>query len=121
MGKTKLFVTLCLGAAVGATACGAARSAPRAAGGEDVARIGQYCDTGMAAFERKEFAAAAEAFDHCIKADPNRAYAYYYAGLAYHEIDRADLMVARFEIFVRLAPDAPERLQVESILKTARG
>lgn len=73
----------------------------------------------MAAFERREFAAAAKAFDQCIAADPMQAYSYYHAGLAYYEIDRPDLMAARFETFIRLAPDAPERPQVEAILKTA--
>lgn len=122
MARAGFLIAWCLGAAVGATACGgAARSPARTATSADTAMIGQHCDAGMTAFERKAFAAAAESFDLCINADPNRAYAYYYAGLAYYELDRVDLMVARFETFVRLAPDAPERPQVESILKTTRG
>jgi tetratricopeptide (TPR) repeat protein len=75
----------------------------------------------VAAFDRREFAAAAAAFDQCISVNPADAYTYYRAGLAYYEINRADLMVTRFESFVRLAPDAPERPEVESILRTARG
>jgi len=117
-----LVVAVCVGAAVGTAACGgAARSAPRVATREAPAENGSSCEVGTAAFERREYAAAAEAFDQCIQANPTLAYTYYRAGMAYYEADRADLMVARFETFVRLAPDARERPQVESILKTAAG
>jgi tetratricopeptide (TPR) repeat protein len=68
-----------------------------------------------------DFAAAAEAFDRTIEANSRFAYAYYYAGLAYSKIDRADRMALRFETFLRLAPEAPERREVESILRTLRG
>jgi tetratricopeptide (TPR) repeat protein len=65
--------------------------------------------------------AAAQAFDAALNADPSFAYAYYYAGLAYERLNRPDLTVTRFESFIRLAPSAPERPQVESVLRTARG
>jgi len=68
-----------------------------------------------------DLAAAARAFDAAINASPMLAYAYYQSGLAYSRLDRADLTVTRFEAFVRLAPSAPERAQVETILRTARG
>lgn len=68
-----------------------------------------------------DMAAAARAFDAAINASPMLAYAYYQAGIAYSRLDRADLTVSRFEAFVRLAPSAPERPQVEGILRTARG
>jgi tetratricopeptide (TPR) repeat protein len=87
---------------------------------ESTARQSESCEPGVAAFDRREFAAAAAAFDQCINAHPADAYTYYRAGLAYYEINRLDLMVTRFESFVRLAPDAPERPEVESILRTAR-
>ena len=128
-GKATVVTALCL--ALTASACGgAARSTPRVdpaagtagtASTASTARQTQSCQPGVAAFERRDFAAAAAAFDECIKAQPTDAYNYYRAGLAYYEIDRADLMVNRFETFVKLAPDAPERPEVESILRTARG
>jgi len=68
-----------------------------------------------------DMAAAAIAFDAATSASPTFAYAYYQAGLAYSRVNRQDLMVARFETFVRLAPSAPERAQVESVLRTTRG
>ncbi len=68
-----------------------------------------------------DMAGAAQAFDAAINAAPMLAHAYYQSGLAYSRLDRPDLTVARFETFVRLAPSSPERAQVESILRTARG
>ena len=65
--------------------------------------------------------AAARSFDAATEAAPLLAYAYYQAGLAYSKLERPDLTVTRFETFVRLAPAAPERPQVESILRAARG
>ena len=65
--------------------------------------------------------AAARAFDAAADASPLLAYAYYQAGLAYSKLERPDLTVTRFETFVRLAPEAPERPQVETILRAARG
>ena len=80
----------------------------------------QY-DLGLAAAGRGDYAAAARAFDACSEANPRFAYAYYQAGLAYEKLNRPDLTAIRFETFLRVAPDAPERPQVESILKTMRG
>ena len=54
-------------------------------------------------------------------ADPRFAYGYYNAGLTYDRINRPDLAIARLEMFVRLAPGAPERPEVTSILQTVRG
>lgn len=114
-----LLTVVCL-ASVASACGGAARSTPRVDPVAGTARQPQSCEPGVAAFDRRDFAAAAAAFDQCIKANPADAYTYYRAGLAYYEINRADLMVTRFESFVRLAPDAPERPEVESILRTAR-
>ena len=76
---------------------------------------------GLALADRREFAEAARAFDRAIAADPSFAYAYYDAGLTYERLDRADVATTRFESFVRLAPEAPERPAVESVLRTMRG
>lgn len=76
---------------------------------------------GLAHARRNDMAAAAEAFDRCTQADPRFAYGYYNGGLAYDRINRADLAIIRLEMFVRLAPDAPERPEVTSILQTVRG
>jgi len=76
---------------------------------------------GLALADRGEFAEAARAFDRAIGADPSFAYAYYDAGLTYQRLERVDVATTRFETFVRLAPEAPERPAVESVLRTMRG
>ena len=80
----------------------------------------QY-ELGLAHVRRNDISAAAQAFDRATQADPRFAYAYYSSGLAYDRLNRTDLAIARLEIFERLAPDAPERPEVSSILRTVRG
>jgi tetratricopeptide (TPR) repeat protein len=80
----------------------------------------QY-ELGLARARRNDFAGAAEALDRSIETNPGFAYAYYHAGLAHNRLDRVDLMASRLETFLRLAPDAPERPEVEAILRTLRG
>ncbi len=71
--------------------------------------------------ERRDYVKAAPAFVAAIAIDPMPAYAHYYAGLSYYQAERIDLMANFFESFLKLAPDAPERTQVESIMRTVRG
>jgi len=79
----------------------------------------QY-ELGLAHARRGDMTAAAEAFDRVTLADPRFAYGYYNGGIAYDRLNRADLAITRLEMFVRLAPDAPERPEVTSILQTVR-
>ncbi len=79
------------------------------------------CQLGLARSSLNDFSEAARAFDRCLGADPRFAYAYYFGGIAYERLKRADLTADRLETFLRLAPDAPERPAVESILRTIRG
>lgn len=78
-------------------------------------------ELGLARAAAGDYAPAARAFDAATDANPRLAYAYYHAGLAYGRINRPDLTAIRFDMFLRLAPDAPERPQLESILRTMRG
>jgi tetratricopeptide (TPR) repeat protein len=87
--------------------------------GPDVAEA-EY-QLGVAYVKKGDFAKAAEAFDRATRLDRNLAYAYYYAGLSYYRVKRVDLMAARFETFLKLAPRAPERPEVESTMRTVRG
>lgn len=64
---------------------------------------------------------AASAFGRTLAGAPSYAYAHYHAGLAAEQLRRASELVAHFEAFIRLAPHAPERPAVESILRTLRG
>lgn len=76
---------------------------------------------GMAESVVPDFAKAASAFQKAALADPTFAYAHYYAAMSYYKLKRIDLMATHFEAFLKLAPNAPERPQVESIMKTVRG
>ena len=77
----------------------------------------QY-ELGLSYAVRNDFASAARVFDNCIATAPTFAYAYYQSALAYQRLDRPDVMANRFDRFIRLAPNAPERPEVESVLRT---
>ena len=66
-------------------------------------------------------AEAAEAFAKAAERAPTMAYAHYLAGMSYYKAKRIDKMAVYFENFLKLAPAAPERPAVQSIMKTVRG
>ena len=76
---------------------------------------------GLVFARSRAWPAAAEAFERAIEREPRFAYAYYYAGLAHYNAGRADKMANHFERFLKLAPEAPERLEVLQIMRTVRG
>jgi tetratricopeptide (TPR) repeat protein len=65
--------------------------------------------------------AAADAFVKATQANPQMAYAHFYAAMNFYEAKRVDRMATYFENFLKLAPNAPERPAVESIMRTVRG
>lgn len=76
---------------------------------------------GLVLFKRQDWGGAAAAFDRAAMLQPSFAHAFYYAGLSHYRANRPDLMATRFERFLKLAPDAPERPEVQQIMKTIRG
>ena len=80
-----------------------------------------YYQLGLAKARFEDWAGCAEAFGRAAEIDPTFAYAHYYAGLSYSRIKRADKTSEHFERFLRLAPKAPERAAVESLMRTLRG
>ena len=76
---------------------------------------------GLVLVQRQDWGAAAMAFDRVSTLRPGFAYAYYYAGLSHSRSNRPDLMAIRFEQFLKLAPNAPERTEVTQIMRTVRG
>jgi tetratricopeptide (TPR) repeat protein len=76
---------------------------------------------GLVASARNTQPQAAEAFAKAAELDPQMAYAHYEAGMAYYKAKRVDRMAVHFENFLKLAPNAPERPAVLSIMKTVRG
>ncbi len=73
---------------------------------------------GLALSATQDFTAAAAAFQRASDLDPAWAYPHYYAGLAYSKVKRIDLTAQHFQTFLRLAPQAPERPEVQSIMRT---
>jgi tetratricopeptide (TPR) repeat protein len=76
---------------------------------------------GLALSARQDMNGAAAAFQKATDLDPGWAYAHYYAGIAYSKIKRADLTASHFQTFLKIAPQAPERGEVQSILRTLGG
>ncbi len=98
-----------------------AEAAARAAVGLDDGPALAYYQLGLTLGRKQAYEEAAAAFEAVIARDPAFAYAHYYAGLSYYQFDRTDRMAAAFEAFLKLAPEAPERARVESVLRTLRG
>lgn len=76
---------------------------------------------GLVQSQGKDMQGAAESFEKATAIEPAFAYAHYYAGMAYSALHRVDRVASHFEIFLKLAPQAPERGAVESIMRTVRG
>lgn len=76
---------------------------------------------GVVEAARNNQAQAAEAFAKAAELNPQMAYAHYGAGMAFYKIKRVDRMAVYFENFLKLAPNAPEKPAVMSIMKTVRG
>jgi tetratricopeptide (TPR) repeat protein len=76
---------------------------------------------GQVLSRRGDFGGSASAFERATQSDPGNAYAQYYAGSAFYKAKRIDKMAVHFERFLKLAPNAPERGEVESIMRTVRG
>ena len=85
------------------------------------APVEAHYQLGLVQARRQEWREAAESFDRVIEMDASNAYAYYYGGLMHYRANRTDLMAVRFERFLKLAPDAPERPEVMQIMRTIRG
>lgn len=75
---------------------------------------------GLALAAAKRWTEAASAFERATTLDPWFAYGHYHAGMAYYQVKRFDRMVNFLERFIKLAPEAPERPAVESLLRTVR-
>lgn len=80
-----------------------------------------FYQMGLVKVRRDDWAGAAEAFEKASQLNPTFAYAHYYAGLAYSRVKRPDRVAVHFEQFLKLAPNAPERAAVMSIMRTLRG
>ena len=95
----------------------AARKAVEADGNSAQARF----QLGLVESARNNQQQSAEAFAKAAELDPQMAYAHYEAGMAFYKAKEVDRMAVYFENFLKLAPNAPERPAVQSIMRTVRG
>ena len=101
-------------------AAGAVQAADEAvANGGSLAEA--HYQRGLALAARQDMAGSAAALEKATELDPRWAYAHYYAGIAYSKIKRVDLTASHFQTFLKLAPQAPERGEVQSIMRTLGG
>ena len=98
-------------------AAAAARKAVDADGNSSEARF----QLGLVESARNKQQQAADAFAKAAELNPQMAYAHYEAGMAFYKAKKVDRMAVYFENFLKLAPNAPERPAVQSIMKTIRG
>jgi tetratricopeptide (TPR) repeat protein len=80
-----------------------------------------FYQLGIVKARLEDWSGAVEAFERAVTLNPSFAYAHYYAGLAHSRLRRPDQTAAHFEVFLKLAPMAPERGAVMSIMRTLRG
>ena len=80
-----------------------------------------HYERGLVLMLRRDYDEAAAEFEKATSLDPSFAGAHYYAGLANYRARHVDRMASHFETFLKLAPNAPERPEVESIMRTLRG
>jgi tetratricopeptide (TPR) repeat protein len=87
---------------------GLARTALTAArdAGFDVALIDHQL--GLSYFLEEKWQDALKAFDAVAAKDPKFAHLYFYRGLAQGKLDHKDKMLVDLDLFVKLAPSAPE-------------
>lgn len=75
---------------------------------------------GLAYSAADQMAPAAEAFEKAAAIDPTFAYTHYYAGLAYSKLRQVSRMATHLEYFLKLAPEAPERPAVVTLMRRVR-
>ncbi len=76
---------------------------------------------GLAYAEAKDFRNGALTLEKATTMKPSFAYAQYYAGMEYYQLKRIDKMAMFFQRFLKLAPNAPERPAIESLMRSIRG
>jgi tetratricopeptide (TPR) repeat protein len=97
-------------------ALAAANQAVAANGGNPYA----HYQAGLVAMRQNDFQRALEGFSRALELKSDLAYAHYYAGQAAQRVKQIPKMAEHFALFIRLAPDAPEKPTVQAILRSLR-
>jgi Flp pilus assembly protein TadD len=77
-----------------------------------------YVTRGMIYLKQEKAADAERELNRAIELNPKHAYAHYYMGMAQSRLKRTDRMVMEYELFVELAPNAPEAARVRALLRS---
>ena len=80
-----------------------------------------HYQAGLAYAAGERWGPAAQAFEKAAALNPTFAYSHYYAGLAFSHTKQLDKMASHLDYFLKLAPNAPERPAVMSMMRALRG
>jgi tetratricopeptide (TPR) repeat protein len=80
-----------------------------------------YYMVGLILFDMSAWNEASREFEKAAELNPNFAYAHYYAGRSHRSAQRPERALPHFEAFLKLAPNAPERAEVQGLIKTLGG
>jgi tetratricopeptide (TPR) repeat protein len=75
---------------------------------------------GIIAMRQNDNQRALDAFQRALEVKGDLAYAHYYAGQAAQKLKQTPKMSEHYTLFLRQAPEAPERQAVQSILRSLR-
>ena len=98
---------------------GAMNAADQAVGANGDNPYAHY-QVGLVAMKQNNFDRALQGFNRALELKSDLAYAHYYAGQAAQRLRQTSKMAEHFTLFVRLAPDAPEKQTVQAILRSLR-
>lgn len=73
---------------------------------------------GFVAYRQNDWAVAASESERATQLNGDLAYAHYFAGLAFQKQRQSAKAAEHLQAFLRLAPDAPERAAVTTIIRT---
>lgn len=76
---------------------------------------------GLAAFLAGDNDTAAAAMSRATELKPDFAYAHYYAGQAFQKQRNMSKAGEHYQYFLRLAPDSPDRMAIQAIVRSMRG
>ena len=80
-----------------------------------------YYTLGLAYYNLTNPDSALTNFQQAITINPQHAYAHYYLGMTFYTKNKKDLAIEQLNIFLQLAPSAPEAPQVRSLLAQIAG
>jgi len=66
---------------------------------------------------KSKWAEAAQDLEKAIQLDPKEPYNHYYIGVAYNNLKKPDKMVEHLQMFLKLAPTAPEAAKCKAWLR----